>query len=213
MSFESASLDAIRWERNELKKADALYWQGKETGLSDADFDAMSADCGHISQPPRTLKGWARYPDYPLLKPNYGLKKVSYDVAENAVRYYPKWDGVFIQIFENESGLHCITRGDGRIGKDLFPLFERLRKEFKIDFFPNFEGNFELVYPVEMEGRKGLVKDLACNDLSFSCAFIDHLDDGVLGAPPRAIPDQIDGYPIDGWVIELASGEKYKYKG
>lgn len=196
-----------------LIEADRAYWSGKDTGLADREFDAMAVAVGHISQPPRTLKGWAQYPDYSLLKPNFGLKRVSYDVAENAVRYYPKWDGVFIQIFENESGLHCITRGDGRIGKDLFPLFERLRKEFKIDFFPNFEGNFELVYPVEMGGRVELCRDLACGDLSFSCAFMKHSDDMKEGNPPKDIPSSVDGYPVDGWVCELDTKEKFKYKG
>ena len=213
MSFESASLDAIRWERRELKKADALYWAGKNTDLTDKEYDEMAEDTGHICQPPATLKGWAKYPDYCLACPNYGLKKVSYEIAQKAVIYWPKWDGIYLQSFEDKNGLHFVTRGDGRIGKDLIHLFKRLKKEFNSDFYPECDSDFELVYPVEMDGRKGLVKDLACNDLSFSCAFIDHLDDGVLGAPPRAIPDQIGGYPIDGWVIELENGEKFKYKG
>lgn len=206
MSFESASLDAIRWERNELKKADALYWQGKETGLSDADFDAMSADCGHISQPPRTLKGWASYPDYPLLKPNYGLKKVSYEIAKNAVRYWPKWDGLFLQVFEDENGKHCVTRGDGKIGKDLQPFFQELGI-----ISPENTGEYELIY--SRISRDGLCADLSQGYILKECYFIPHNEGGIPCKPPAEIPERFGGFAIDGWVIQLGTSEKFKYKG
>ncbi len=206
MSFESASLDAIRWERNELKKADALYWQGKETGLSDADFDAMSADCGHISQPPRTLAGWARYPDYKLLKPHFGLKKVGYDIAQKAVCFFPKWDGIYIQTFEDEKGCHVLTRGNGRTGKDLQ----------KILLFPTIKGAgvgcYELCYSLEKGGRAQLCADLSKGMLK-RFVIISHAFMKSKGAPPKEVPQEIDGIPCDGWVIELADGQKFAYKG
>lgn len=191
-----------------LEKADALYWAGKETGLTDAEYDSIAGDMGHICQPPKTLKGWALYPDYPLLSPHSGLKKVNYETAQRAVRYWPKWDGIYLQLFLDGNGWHYVTRGDGRIGKDLTPILKN-----GIDYLPKFFGDYELVYPTKKGGRQGLIKDLSRGYLSLDCSFINHLSVKISGNLPREIPQEIDGLPIDGWVIQLASGEKYKYKG
>ena len=205
MSFESASLDAIRWERRELKKADALYWAGKDTGLTDKEYDEMAEDTGHICKPPETLKGWAQYPDQALMYPNRGLKKVSYEIASKAVKHWPKWDGIFIQYWPG----HFVTRGDGRIGKDLAGFFKLLRLAFR-DKWPH---NFELCYTVKDGGRVALCRDLALGKLSANADLIPHLKGSFDGEPPRAIPDQIEGWPVDGWVVEMPDGNKYAYKG
>ncbi len=209
MSFESAPLDAIRWERNELKKADALYWQGKETGLSDADYDAMSADCGNICKPPRTLKGWARYPDYKLAVPNYGLKKVSWEIARKAIRYWPKHDGIFLQTFSDEKGDHWVTRGNGRIGKDLARIISSPAP------CSNTVFEFELLYTIEAGGRAQLCADICKGFLKPGAWWLkSHWCTGTEeGHPPREIPTDWNGTPCDGWVIQLADGQKFAYKG
>lgn len=198
-----------------LEKADSLYWQGLPLTMTDEEFDSMSDQIGHISKPPETLKGWAQYPDYCLACPNYGLKKVSYEIAKKAVRYWPKWDGIYLQIFEDENGLHIVTRGDGRIGKDLKPFFDS-----KGVIIPDHSGEFELIYGTfawsldDCKIRAKLVSDLIRNDLNRSaCYFIPHSDCVFEGIPPKEIPESFGGFAIDGWVIELANGEKFKYKG
>jgi len=208
MSFESASLDAIRWERRELKKADALYWAGKDTGLTDKEYDEMAEDTGHICQPPATLKGWAKYPDYCLAVPNFGLKKVSYEIARQAVKWWLKWDGIFIQVFKDKKGFHFVTRGDGRIGKDLKCLF-------KCDATFTEPHNFELLYRVIDGGRAKLCADISQGAFSKVWILKNHeLSNQHKGEPlPELIKASIEDLPCDGYVIELASGEKFKYKG
>jgi hypothetical protein len=194
-----------------LIRVDSLYWQGKPTGLTDAEYDRLAEQSGHICKPAQNA--WASYPDYQLLHPNYGLKKIPYEVAKTAVRYWPKWDGIFIQMFNDANGWHCVTRGNGRQGKDLFSLFSRLEKEFNNELISYHVGESELVYPLELGGRVELCRDLVVDDVCFACAFIPHNEGAKDGAPPRDIPKEIDGYPIDGWVVELQDGLKYKYKG
>lgn len=199
-----------------LEKADFHYWNGQPTGINDAVYDKLSAESGHICQPPATLKGWAKYPDYCLAIPNFGLKKVSYEIAKQAVKWFPKWDGIFIQVFQDENGLHTVTRGDGRIGKDIaqvFPrnYFDEIPTRSGVNYYLN-KGNFELVYSVADGGRAALCRDLSKGIIK-RYEFILHDLLEHKGTPPQMIPEHWAGYPIDGYVIELASGEKFKYKG
>ena len=201
-------------KENVLEKADCAYWSGQPTGISDTIYDKLSEEAGHICQPPRTLKGWANYPDYPLLKPNYGLKKVSYEIAKNAVRYWPKWDGIFCQVFKDEKGIHFVTRGDGQIGKDLKKLFYDFEGP---DVWADYKSiiNCELCYRLEDGGRAVLCADISKGRFRFEWWRQTHNSEGTqqIGHPPKEIPTDWNGWPIDGWVIELESGEKFKYKG
>lgn len=208
-SFESASLDAIRWEKRELEKADALYWQGKETELTDKEYDSMAKDVGHICQPSKTLKGWAQFPDYPLKKAHYGLKKVGYEIARQAVRYWPKHDGIFIQTFSDEKGDHWVTRGNGRIGKDLASLIHTPAP------IPGVVFEYELLYSIEDGGRAQLCADICKGFLKPGAWWLkSHWCTGTEeGLPPREIPTEWNGTPCDGWVIQLADGQKFAYKG
>ena len=198
-----------------LEKADTLYWQGLPIEMTDLEFDSISEQIGHISKPPATLKGWSQYPDYCLLKPHYGLKKVSYEIAKKAVNYWPKWDGIYLQIFKDQNGIHCVTRGDGRIGKDLKHFFDS-----KGVIIPDHSGEFELIYNPcaysldDCKIRAKLVSDLSRNDLNRSSLYFnDHSYCVIDGIPPKEIPESFGGFAIDGWVIELADGQKFAYKG
>ncbi|MBO4714875.1 MAG: hypothetical protein J5672_02110 [Verrucomicrobia bacterium] len=210
-----------------LEKADFLYWQGLPIEMTDLEFDSISAQTGHISKPPETLKGWAQYPDYCLLKPHYGLKKVSLDFAKKACYYSPKWDGIYIQVFIDDKGIHAVTRGDGRIGKDLAGF---IYVPFGRDPYSDSDFvEYELCYPVCYGGRVALVKDLSAGnfkELNRKAYFVQHGESGVdcgndedeTEKELKEIPSEMDGgydfdFPCDGWVIELANGEKYAYKG
>ena len=192
--------------QEKLIEADLAYWNGENSGITDRDFDELSAAVGHISQPPATLKGWARYTDCELKKPNYGLKKVSWDVAKYAVKHWPKWDGIFIQGWF----CHLVTRGNGKTGKNLAPAMPLLRFVFKPDAEPQ---NFELCYSMKDGGRSKLCADLSRGDLSMKAHLIPHMENEQDSPPPREIPQEIDGIPVDGWVIQLADGQKFAYKG
>lgn len=189
-----------------LELADGLYWSGKETGLSDAVYNQFSEETGHICQPPRTLKGWAKYTDCDLKKPSYGLKKVSWDIAKHAVKHWPKWDGIFIQGWF----CHLVTRGNGRTGKNLASAMPLLWLVFKPDAEPQ---NFELCYLAKDGGRSKLCADLSHGNLSMKAHLIPHLENEQDSPPPKEVPQEIDGIPCDGWVIELADGQKFAYKG
>ena len=191
-----------------LEKADCAYWSGKQTEVSDAVFDKLSAECGYVSKPPKSLKGWAQYPDYCLASPNFGLKKVSYDIARQAVRYYPKHDGIFIQIFSDSTGSHCVTRGNGLIGKDLQCLIKTPAHFSK-------PVNFELLYSIEDGGRVQLCADISRGFLKAGAWWLKSHDcTGTKeGFPPREIPTDWNCTPVDGWVVELDNGEKFAYKG
>ena len=201
-----SELDIKRLKKKTLEDADALYWAGKERTMTDENYDRLSAETGHICKPPRDLKGWAQYPDCALIRPNYGLKKVSWDVAKYAVKHWPKWDGIFIQGWF----CHLVTRGNGKTGKNLAPAMPLLRFVFKPDAEPQ---NFELCYSVKDGGRSKLCADLSRGDLSMKAHLIPHLENEQDSPPPREIPLEIDGIPVDGCVIELADGQKFAYKG
>lgn len=203
-------------KENVLEKADCAYWNGQETGINDAIYDKLSADCGHISKPPATLKGWNKYPDYCLAAPNFGLKKVPYEVAVRAVKCFPKYDGIFIQIFSDEKGVHCVTRGDGRIGKDIKEIFV-----FHKEFYEKNEGNYELCYKKQDGGRAALCRDITKGVLLEKAILIKH---DVLSFQKMPNTEEIAlqklekiqnflNVPCDGYVVELATGEKFKYKG
>lgn len=205
-----SELDIKRLKKKTLEDADALYWAGKERTMTDENYDRLSAETGHICKPPRDLKGWAQYPDCALIRPNYGLKKVGWEIARHAIRHWPKWDGIFVQGWFG----HLVTRGDGRIGKDLTGKLILLRFLFRADDFKDVDfKNFELCYKKEDGGRVALCRDLSKGSLKLSADLIPHNEGSFDGEPPRAIPDQIEGWPVDGWVIQLANGQKFAYKG
>jgi hypothetical protein len=192
-----------------LELADSLYWTGKETGLSDEVYDKLSEATGHTSKPPATLKGWAQYPDYCLAVPNFGLKKVSWEIARKAIRYWPKHDGIFLQTFSDEKGDHWVTRGNGRTGKDLASL---IRTPAPI---PGVVFEYELLYSVKEGGRAQLCADICKGFLKPGAWWLkSHVCTGTeAGHPPREIPAEWNCTPCDGWVIQLADGQKFAYKG
>ena len=197
-----------------LERADALYFQGKPTGLSDRDYDRLSEQSGHLCKPAKNA--WANYPNYQLLHPNYGLKKIPYEVAKNAVVYYPKYDGIFLQFFKDENGFHAVTRGNGRVGKDLKRLFFTDDFEIIFEIQKSKVANCEMCYDIYHGGREGLCRDIAKFNLyqiQSKMYIYGHEDYPLHGEIPQEIPSEMWTIPTDGWVCVLDDGQKYKYKG
>ena len=194
-----------------LLKNDALYWSGKPTGMTDAEFSAASKTAGHVSQP----RGWKQYQKRELIYPAYGLDKLYSISGLHAACHYPKWDGIYLQSVNNR----WITRGDGRTGLDITDWITRHRAAILCREIVRYSGtgwSAELCLPYPF-GRQDLVRALASGgEPPLPPLIIPHLAGIRPGNCPQHVPAQwvAHGFSvdIDGWVLELFGGEKLAYK-
>jgi hypothetical protein len=199
-----------------LQRADELYFQGKETGLSDAVYDRLAEKSGHICQPKGNM--WGQYRDQFLIHPNFGLQRIPYSTAQKAVCYFPKFDGIFIAVQKPslDTPWHCVTRGNGYKGKDIAILFPKT--DFREIFtswhktYTAMIGTYELCYTVADGGREALCADIAKGRLG-RYYLLPHKGYYHNGHPPKDIPSDYEGFPIDGYVCGLDDNQLYKYKG
>lgn len=207
-------------------KKDELYWAGRPTGMSDAEFDRLSQLSGLISQP--RARGWARFPKAKLSRPNFGMEKIYGETAladymaglPSTVkpRYRPKYDGIFVQVFFDE----LITRGDGRTGLDISDWSIKSRVLLPWRLLRDGDVVFgELVLP-KPYGRNDLVRAIAA-DKAPPCDPVVIPHDGFIfdGMPPLDIPPTYhvpdfyaDGFDvdIDGWVCQFGTGNLVAFK-
>lgn len=203
-----------------LLKKDELYWSGKPTGMSDAEFDRQAKLSGLISQP--RARGWARFPKAKLSRPNFGMEKI-YRLADlkkydGPFFYRPKWDGIYVQVFFDE----LITRGDGRTGLDISDWSIKSRVSLPWRLLRDGDVVFgELILP-KPYGRNDLVRAIAA-DKAPPCrpVVIPHNLICIKGLPPDDIPPTyhvpdyyVDGFDadIDGWVCQFGTGDLVAFK-
>lgn len=203
-----------------LLKKDELYWSGKPTGMSDAEFDRQAKLSGLISQP--RARGWARFPKAKLSRPNFGMEKI-YRLADlkkydGPFFYRPKWDGIYVQVFFDE----LITRGDGRTGLDISDWSIKSRVSLPWRLLRDGDVVFgELILP-KPYGRNDLVRAIAA-DKAPPCrpVVIPHNLICIKGLPPLDIPPTyhvpdyyVDGFDadIDGWVCQFGTGDLVAFK-
>lgn len=203
-----------------LLKKDELYWSGKPTGMSDAEFDRLSRLTGLISQP--RARGWARFPKAKLARPNFGMEKI-YRLADlekydGPFFYRPKWDGIYAQVSYGQ----VITRGDGRTGLDISDWSIKSRVLLPWRLLRDGDVVFgELILP-KPYGRNDLVRAIAA-DKAPPCrpVVIPHNLICIKGLPPDDIPPTyhvpdyyVDGFDadIDGWVCQFGTGDLVAFK-
>jgi hypothetical protein len=203
-----------------LLKKDELYWSGKPTGMSDAEFDRLSQLSGLISQP--RARGWARFPKAKLARPNFGMGKI-YRLADlkkydGPFFYRPKWDGIYVQVSYGQ----VVTRGDGRTGLDISDWSIKSRVSLPWRLLRDGDVVFgELVLP-KPYGRNDLVRAIAA-DKAPPCrpVVIPHNLICIKGLPPDDIPPAyhvpdyyVDGFDadIDGWVCQVGTGDLVAFK-
>jgi len=205
-----------------LLKKDELYWSGKPTGMSDAEFDRQAKLSGLISQP--RAHGWARFPKAKLSRPNFGMEKIyrweyleKYTTGATGLMapfYMPKYDGLYVEVSHGQ----VVTRGDGRIGHDISTWCNSLAR-VAYPITSAFLG--ELVLP-KPYGRNDLVRAIAA-DKAPPCRpiIIPHRHICIDGLPPHDIPAtyhipdiMVGGFDvdIDGWVCQFGTGDLVAFK-